>query len=137
VLAIGGHEVVRLVERLGRADDRGLLADAKMEEAADLRLRIHLARPLFEAADQHHLRENRAAGFLVRKVVLDLPEPDLLGARYLGRGVRPVALLLSSLGVLVFGGSVPGRHCCGLYPVTTGFNLTPRPPCGRLCLVPG
>ena len=36
------------------ADDRRLLADREVQEAADLGLRVHLARALLEAADQHH-----------------------------------------------------------------------------------
>src|SRR4030095_16207988 len=47
----------------------GLLADAEVEEAADLGLGVHLARPLLEAADEHHLAEDVAARAGVRKRV--------------------------------------------------------------------
>ncbi len=62
VLAIGREQVVALAKRLGGADDRRLLADAEVEEAADLRLRVHLAGALLEAPDQEHLLEHREAG---------------------------------------------------------------------------
>src|SRR3954451_7805289 len=72
VLAIGGEQVVAVAHRLRRVHHRGLLANAEVEEAADLRLRVHLARALLEAADQHHLREHRLTGVLVRQRVLAL-----------------------------------------------------------------
>ena len=72
VLAIGGEQVVAVAHRLRRAHHRGLLADAEVEEAADLRLRVHLARALLEAADHHHLREHCLTGVLVRQRVLAL-----------------------------------------------------------------
>ena len=90
VLAVGGHEVVRVAERLGGADDGGLLTDAEMEEAADLGLRVHLARALLEAADEEHLLEDGPAGLLVGQVVLDLAEADLLEAYYVVRARPPL-----------------------------------------------
>ena len=134
VLAVGRHQVVGFRERLCGADDRGLLADAEVQEAADLRLRVHLTRALLEAADQHHLREDGAAGVGIGQAVLDLSEADLLAAGYLG------------LSVLFLARGVLGGHRCGLYPVMPGFKtkalqkvrtLTVRARCGTLVEVPG
>ncbi len=54
--AVGRDEVVVVAQRARRADDRRLLADREVQEAADLRLRVHLAGALLEAADEHHRR---------------------------------------------------------------------------------
>ena len=43
VLPVRRHEVIALVERLGGADDRRLLADAQVQEAADLGLRMAIS----------------------------------------------------------------------------------------------
>ena len=70
VLAVGGEQVIALAHRVDRAHDRRLLADAQVEEAADLRLGVHLAGALLEAADEHHLLEDRPAPVGVRERVL-------------------------------------------------------------------
>jgi hypothetical protein len=62
VRAVRGDEVVLVAQRARRADDRRLLADREVQESADLRLRVHLARALLEAADEHHRREPLAGG---------------------------------------------------------------------------
>ena len=54
VRPVGGDEVVLVAHRAGGADDRGLLADREVQEAADLGLGVHLAGALLEAADQQH-----------------------------------------------------------------------------------
>ena len=100
VLAIGRHEVVGFAQRLGGADDGALLADREVEEAADLGLGVHLAGALLEAADEHHLGEDEAAGLLVRE------------------GVR-AALGLAVIGLLARAGAL-GGHRTGLYPVPPG-----------------
>src|SRR6185312_15705410 len=106
VLAVGRHQVVGLAERLGRADDRRLLADAEVEEAAD----------------EEHLLEDREAGLLVRQAVLDLAEADLLEPDYVARPVAPLSvfsLRRSSVSRL------RGVTCChwsGGYPSVAAFN---------------
>ena len=57
VRAVGGDQVVGLAQRPDGADDGRLLADRQVQEAADLGLGVHLARPLLEAADQRHGRQ--------------------------------------------------------------------------------
>jgi len=54
VRAVGRDEVVLVAHRTHGSDDRGLLADREVQEAADLRLGVHLARALLEAPDQRH-----------------------------------------------------------------------------------
>ena len=54
VRAVGGDQVVAVAQRARAADDRRLLADRQMQEAADLGARVHLAGALLEAADQRH-----------------------------------------------------------------------------------
>ncbi len=54
VRAVGRDQVVVLAQRPRAAHDRRLLADRQVQEAADLRPRVHLARALLEAADQRH-----------------------------------------------------------------------------------
>jgi len=61
VLAVGRDEVVLLAQRVGGAHDRGLLADREVEEAAELRLRVHLAGALLEAPDEDHGAEDGLA----------------------------------------------------------------------------
>ena len=124
VLAVGGHQVVRVAERLGGADDGRLLADAEVEEAADLRLGVHLAGALLEAADEQHLLEDGEAGVLVREAVLDLAETDLLEAYYLvGARAAVSALVFAALRGTVTGlGGVAGSHWPGEYPSLAGFN---------------
>ena len=102
VLAVGRHQVVGLAQRLGAADDGGLLADAEVEEAADFGFRVHLAGALLEAADEHHLREDEPARVLVRQVVL--------------AGLMPVFLRRSCAdGVL-------RCHGLGPYPLAEGLK---------------
>ena len=124
VLAVGGHQVVGVAERLGGADDRGLLADAEVEEAADLGLRVHLARALLEAADEEHLLEDGEAGVLVGQAVLDLAEADLLEAYYvLGALTAVPALAVSALpGTVSRLGGIARSHWPGEYPSIAGFN---------------
>ena len=57
VRAVRRDEVVLVAQRARRADDRRLLADREVQEAADLRLGVHLAGALLEAADEHHRRQ--------------------------------------------------------------------------------
>ena len=55
--AIGGDQVVGLAQRARGADDRGLLADGQVQEAADLGTSVHLAGALLEATDEDHRLE--------------------------------------------------------------------------------
>ena len=68
VRAVGRDQVVLVAHRAHRADDRRLLADREVQEAADLRLRVHLARALLEAADEHHRLEPLARGVRLGKL---------------------------------------------------------------------
>ena len=124
VLAVGRHQVVGLLERLGGAHDRRLLADAEVEEAADLRLGVHLAGALLEATDEEHLLEHGEAGVLVGEAVLDLAEADLLEADYVARALTAVfALAVSALlGTVSRLGGVTGSHWPGEYPSLAPFN---------------
>ena len=124
MLAVGGHQVVGVAERLGGADDGGLLADAEVEEAADLGLGVHLAGALLEAADEEHLLEDGEAGLLVRQAVLDLAEADLLEAYYvLGALTAVPALAVSALpGTVSRLGGIARSHWPGEYPSIAGFN---------------
>jgi len=54
VRAVRRDEVVLVAQGTRGADDRRLLADREVQEAADLGLGVHLARALLEAADEHH-----------------------------------------------------------------------------------
>jgi hypothetical protein len=54
VRAVGRDQVVVVAHRARRSDDRRLLADREVQEAADLGLGVHLSRALLEAADEHH-----------------------------------------------------------------------------------
>src|SRR4029079_422460 len=121
VLAVGRHQVVGVAERLGGADDRGLLADAEGEEAADLRLRVHLARALLETADEQHLLEDGEAGLLVRQAVLDLAEADLLEPDYVAGAVAPVGILSLRRSSVSGLRGVTGCHWVGGYPCLPGF----------------
>jgi hypothetical protein len=55
VVAITGDDLVAGRERQLHADDHRFLADIEMAEAADQAHSVHLARLLFEAADQQHV----------------------------------------------------------------------------------
>ena len=128
VLAVGRHEVVGLAQRLGGADDGGLLTDAQVQEAADLGLGVHLARALLEAADEHHLPQDGGAGLLVGQVVLDLAELDLLGRLYLaGRDTVTVLLGRALVGRFRLPRSHPGRTVPG------GPRRLPAKPPGGGC----
>ncbi len=70
VRAVGGDQVVLVAHRADGADDRRLLADREVEEAADLGLRVHLARALLEAADEHHRLEPLARGVALGQFAL-------------------------------------------------------------------
>ena len=59
VVAVGGDDLVALLERHLHADDDGLLADVEVAEAADEAHAVELAGLLLEAADQQHLRDRR------------------------------------------------------------------------------
>ena len=75
--AVGGDQVVVVAHRAHGADDGGLLADREVQEAADLRLGVHLARALLEAADERHRLEPLAGRVGLRKrggARLPLPE---------------------------------------------------------------
>src|SRR4029450_7214890 len=54
---VGADQVVVVAHHRGGADDRRLLADREMQEAAGLGLLVLPSRLLLEAANQHHLRE--------------------------------------------------------------------------------
>ena len=118
VLAVGREEVIAVAHGVDGADDRGLLADAEVEKAADLGLRVHLPRPLLEAPDEHHPLEDPAGGVGVRERVL---RADVLGRPPLDGALRialPVAGFDLGLG--------------GLRPRLRGFGLG----LGELCLLP-
>ena len=74
VRAVGRDQVVPVAHRAHRADDRRLLADREVQEAADLGLGVHLARALLEAADEHHRLEPLA------RVVTSRQRPGSAGA---------------------------------------------------------
>ena len=74
VRAVGRDQVVVVAHRPRRPDDRRLLADREVQEAADLRLGVHLAGALLEAADQRHRRQPLARdGGLGQLVLGHLP----------------------------------------------------------------
>ena len=125
VLAVGGHQVVLVAERLGGADDGRLLADAQVQEAADLRLRVHLAGALLEAPDQQHLLEDQPTGVLVGEVVFGTVDACLIG--------RPCAggLLRSHLSRRLPAGA--SRYAAGARPQppaprAAGAHSGPAPP---------
>jgi hypothetical protein len=89
VRAVGRDQVVLVAHRADGADDGRLLADGEVEEAADLRLGVHLARALLEAADEHHRLEPLARGVAVGQLALGGPLPLLLG--YVGHRSRTLA----------------------------------------------
>ena len=60
--AVGADQVVLLAHRRGGADDRRLLADREVQEAAGLRPLVLAPRLLLEAADQRHPREQLVTG---------------------------------------------------------------------------
>ena len=55
VVAIGGDDLVALLDRHLHADHDGLLADVEVAEAADQAHAVELAGLLLEAADEQHL----------------------------------------------------------------------------------
>ena len=113
VRAVGRDQVVRVAQRARRADDRRLLADGEVQEAADLRLRVHLARALLEAADEQHRREP-----LARDVGL--------GERAVGHRPHGTAAMIRRRGL---GRMV--RRCCATRRDRPG--RPPRPgPCWRV-----
>ena len=65
--AVGADQVVVVAHRRGGADDRRLLADREVQEAADLGLLVLLAGPLLEAADQQHRGEPFLRDCRIRK----------------------------------------------------------------------
>ena len=87
VRAVGGDQVVLVAHRAHGADDRRLLADREVQEAADLRLRVHLARALLEAPDEHHRLEPLARSVAVGQIAL---LGLFLGS--VGHGVRTLAI---------------------------------------------
>ena len=86
VLPVGREQVVLVAHGGDRADDRRLLPDREMHEAADLGLHVHLLRALLEMADQEHLVEQLERRLLVGELALRL--------RAVGRLSRPPAFLL-------------------------------------------
>ena len=54
MVAIGGDDLVALLQRHLHADDHRFLADIKVAEAADEAHAVELAGLLLEAADQQH-----------------------------------------------------------------------------------
>ena len=113
--AVGRDQVVVVAHRARRADDRRLLADREVQEAADLGLGVHLARALLEAADEHHRLQ------------------PLAGDVGLGKGVSAIACRTLAQGRR---GSVVGsdRGAARLAPaprgdasVRTGFDAGVRP----------
>ena len=98
VRAVGRDQVVVVAHRARRADDRRLLADREVQEAADLGLGVHLARALLEAADEHH-RLQPLAGDVG------------LGKRVFGHRVQDVSagsLPVLSGSTLAYAGDEPG-----------------------------
>ena len=73
VRAVCRDQVVAVAQRAGAADDRRLLADRQVQEAADLGSRVHLARALLEAPDERHRREPLARDVRLGKVGHQLP----------------------------------------------------------------
>jgi len=71
--AVGADQVVIRAHHRGGADDRRLLADRQVQEAAGLGLLILAPGLLLEAADQRHRLEQLAAGGLVGKRVCGRP----------------------------------------------------------------
>ena len=60
--AVGADQVVLVAHHRGGADDRRLLADREVEEAARLGPLVLAPRLLLEAADQRHPREQLVTG---------------------------------------------------------------------------
>jgi len=65
--AVGADQVVLVAHRRGRADDRRLLADREVKEAARLRALVLAPGLLLEAPDQRHRLEQRGAGLAIGK----------------------------------------------------------------------
>src|SRR5262249_10445528 len=104
------------------ADGRRLLADGEVEEAADLRLRVHLTGALLEAADEHHRLQPLARLVAGGQLALCGPLPLLLrdvrhGSRTLARDCRRLALRRPA--PATWGVASPA---CGV-----GGQLLPRP----------
>ena len=133
VRAVGRDQVILVAHGADGADDRRLLADGEVEEATDLRLRVHLARALLEAADEHHRLEPLARGFALRQLALRGPLPLLLGD--VGHGPRTLARDSRRLGL---GAPHPPRGTptprAGRHSAMRSFSATPplppRPPGG-------
>ena len=87
VRAVGRDQVVVVAHRAHGADDRRLLADRQVQEAADLGLGVHLARALLEVADEHHRPQPLPRRVRVRKLAWGV------GARLcdVGHGLRHVS----------------------------------------------
>ena len=68
VRAVGRDQVVVVAHRPAGADDRRLLADRQVQEAADLGLRIHLPGALLEAPDEHHRLQPLARRVALRQL---------------------------------------------------------------------
>ena len=112
--AVGGDQVVLVAQRPHGADDRRLLADREVQEAADLGLGVHLARALLEAADEHHRLEPLAGAVAVGQL-------PLLAAPLLGHVCH---LAPGSYRVADDGPRVRATHSARTRP-------TPRPATGR------
>ena len=69
VRAVGADQVVVLAQHRGRADDRRLLADRQVEEAAGLGMLVQAPGLLLEPTDQRHRLEQLAAGVGLRERV--------------------------------------------------------------------
>src|SRR5262249_62176217 len=78
VLAVGGDDVIFLLDRRDRPDADGLLADAEMEKTADLALRVRLGRRFLHPADGENLPVELGEQGLV---VLDFPLAALDSSR--------------------------------------------------------
>jgi hypothetical protein len=93
--AVGADQVVLVAHHRGRPDDRRLLADPQVQEAAGLRPLVLAPGLLLEAADQRHQFEKLPAGLLVRKLGALLTAPVANG----GSGLLDLGspLLLSPL----------------------------------------
>ena len=61
VLAIRGDDRVVGLQRVDRAGGHRFLADVQVQEAADLLLAVEVGAPLLEAADAHHVAQQRSA----------------------------------------------------------------------------
>jgi hypothetical protein len=102
VVAISGDHLIALANGHLHPNDDRLLADVEVAEAADQPHAVHLARLLFEAADQQHFAigfELFLAGEFRRRGVLSAL--FLPGYRGLGFGDRHPFLVVVSSGLLL------------------------------------